>query len=577
MSKLTFNALKFAKKAHHGQKRKSGEPYVKHPIRTAQIIKKEWGLKDEVLIAASYLHDTIEDCDSVNLQILTEKFGEEVALIVDGATKLKKTALNANTDSETQKKIVLKTHLDPRVALVKLADRLDNMRTLDSLPLEKQKYKSLETLKVYVPLAWSLGIWEVKRELEDLSFQYLGENAPEDYLEIKNQIKKDPRNSKAFINFWISNLKSIMQEEQIKGDIDIRKNSYWALIKKRGKEARLGKSTTQSFFDINDLISIRIQTNTIEDCYKLLGKIHNEQNIKNLIDHSRFDEFIGDARDNGYRAIQITLRTPKGALEVAIATQEMEDFNRFGVISLMIKGEKDLSEYLLKLIFTKDDDLIFLPREATLLDASYQINPAMGARAKKGIIDNETYSLSTVIPNGSKIEIITENEITNKKNLINYVLPKTKRLIEDETRREQIKKIINKGEIYTQQIVNDFGFYNLDDFLEIFPKLKTDLLLEFGCKNISDFYLKIAMDNQKKNQFQKWINKKNIKNSNIHTIIIKGEDKPGILSEITSEIKKMGGNILGVNLRSLDKKYKLRLIVEGIKNKKNINPNWKIY
>jgi len=371
-------AYRLAKEKHDQcPPRKSGEPYITHPLEVFKILRDEWGIKNENCLIAALLHDIVEDTNVSFKQIQLE-FGDEVASLVEGVTKLE-----TNSDHETLKKVLNKSNIDPRVALIKLADRLHNMRTLDSMPLEKQKRKAKETLDVYTKLAESLGMWVVKTELEDLSFKYSDRDGWEKMSLI---IKDDPRLSPDFSCYLKSRIEQTLSGKKIEGEVETRNNGVWSLKKKQEKMALEGKGSPDDLNDINDVVSFRVKVKTLDDCYQVLKEIH--QDFGGMVDHDRFDEFIGDNKQvNGYEAIQTTIDFPNaGSVEIAIMTEEMEQFNNWGVISLINK-QKDLQDYVLKLVFTPSRSVRFLPRNATGVDFAMSISPRVLIEANSIYVD----------------------------------------------------------------------------------------------------------------------------------------------------------------------------------------------
>jgi (p)ppGpp synthase/HD superfamily hydrolase len=332
-------AYDLAVKSHEGQYRNSGEPYINHCVEVFKILRDEWKIEDEDYLIAALLHDTVEDTN-ITLQKIKTEFGDQVTEFVDGVTKLQ-----TKNDIETLKKVLNKTYLNPGVAIIKLADRLHNMRTLEFMKPEKQIEKASETLDVYTKLAESLGMWEVKTELEDLCFKYL---EPEKYKQTLLELKSDSRLSTDFVGHMKSRIEQLLIENKIDSEVETRKSGSWILIKKQEKMALTGKSSPNTFKDINDVISFRVKTNSVNDCYRVLEKVHNE--FGEMIDYDRFDEFIGaNKRINGYQALQTTVNSNQGPIEIAIMTKEMEEFNNRGIINLINEG-KDLKNYVLKLV-----------------------------------------------------------------------------------------------------------------------------------------------------------------------------------------------------------------------------------
>lgn len=244
--------------------------------------------------------------------------------LVEGVTKL-------DDDKEILSKVLDKSYLNPGVAIIKLADRLHNMRTLGLMKPEKQHEKARETMDVNTKLAESLGMWEVKTELEDLSYQYL---SPKDYLKTKNQVDNDPRRDQLFLAYVKSGLEQLLEENSYHGSMESRFNGYWALKHKQKKDGVQGRRDPDNFSEVNDLVSFRLSLSNVEDCYCFLKILHEK--FGEMVDYDRFDEFVGaNKRINGYEAIQTTITFPQRPVEIALVTPEMEEFNKHGVLALI--------------------------------------------------------------------------------------------------------------------------------------------------------------------------------------------------------------------------------------------------
>ncbi len=268
---LVKEAYNFASAAHQGQVRKSGEPYIEHPLQTALILA-ELQL-DASTLAAALLHDVPENC-GIPISEIEAKFGPEVAKLVDGTTKLGKLSLPASSaaaggaQAENLRKMLVAMAEDLRVVFIKLADRLHNMRTLDALPPETQRSIAQETLEIYAPLAHRLGIWELKWQLEDLSFRYL---EPEKYRQIANLVAARRAQRESFIAQVIQILQGEFERVGLRAEISGRPKHIYSIYQKMEKYAALGKH----FDDIHDLLALRILVGTVSDCYHALGVIHS--------------------------------------------------------------------------------------------------------------------------------------------------------------------------------------------------------------------------------------------------------------------------------------------------------------
>lgn len=453
-------AYDFAKRAHEGQRRKDGTPYITHPEAVARIISEEWGITDTTMVAAAYLHDTLEDTHVTKGDIETN-FGHEVAEMVDGVSKFRseeKILSENEVDHETLKKIASRNLINPKDVVLKLADRLHNMRTLQFVPSEKQIPKASETLDVYVPLAESLGMWKVKSELEDLSLKYI---APQDFKYYSELRDSDKRLGDLFTEHIISDIESIIDEAGISARVEVRINS---LARIKHKMERAFEITS-----INDLISFRIVVDDSggpdkgrDDCYKILGRI--KESFQKEENTERFDDFFAHPKDNGYSAIQVTLNSPFGAVEIAVATESKEEFNNWGVVSLIKRGETNLKDYVLKVIFTPTGRVKFFPKEATGIDMAYSIDPIMGVRAVNLLIDGKPFPVSANLPNGATIEIILgKARAVPPADYLNYCTPRTRKIIENQITENARRNVIKKGREVACAKISKYGFKSFEE------------------------------------------------------------------------------------------------------------------
>lgn len=443
---LIKSAYEFAEKAHRGQKRKSGEDYIQHSLRTAlNIARIGMGSKT---IAAGLLHDVPEDTE-VTLQQVENQFGHEIAFMVDGVTKLGKIKLRGTKEElylENLRKMFLAMASDIRVVIIKLADRLHNMETLGALPEEKQKRIAMETLEVYVPIANRLGIGEIKGRLEDLAFKYMDR---ENYEHTRKLSESEFGQRKKNVDKAVSELKKELEKEGIKViDIYGRTKHLYRLFKKLQRHD----------MDINkiyDLAGIRVIVPEVADCYEALGIVHKK--YRPLV--GRIKDYISLPKPNGYQSIHTTIFGPEGKiLEVQIRTQKMHDEAEFGIAAHWIYSEqknwmdflrlnkkekvpeeelswirqlrewqnelgKDNQEFMegLKIeffknhifAFTPHGDVIELPEEATPIDFAYRVHSEIGDRAVGAKADGKMVSLDHKIKNGEVIEIVTSKEHKN--------------------------------------------------------------------------------------------------------------------------------------------------------------------
>jgi len=561
----------FAEKAHEGQRRLSGEPYFSHCIEVARILYEEWGIGNERIIGAALLHDTTEDT-TVTLDTIRDKFGTDIAFWVDGVSNLRSEKgvwSKEQGDKETLKKVFDKTLDDPIVAVLKLADRTHNMRTLGYLPPEKQIRKANETLNIYAKLAESLGMWKVMRELEDLAYKYV---YPNKYDELSKLRDNDPRTDDNFVAHIKSVLATIAEECGVDAIIETNINSLAKIDKKMGDNP---------IDKINDLISFRVivkgttELQTRGDVGKMLMAVRNH--FSSILDEKRFDDFYSKPKKNGYSTVQDTYDFTQGSTEIAITSEKKEEFNNWGIISLIKNGQKDLQEYALKLIFTPTGSVKFFPRMATGLDFAYSINPELGARGEKVIINGTEFPITTVLPNGADIEIkmSKDSNISPNRNFLNYgLLPTTKQKINKQILEEDKLNIEKTGKDIVSEVITKQGIVDLDDILRIdkFEPALKDLLLMLGCDGtLQHLYYKLGKNIISAKTFESKLIESGLtkEEMGITSVMIEGFDVPGILKRLGRAISKRNGNIkYFINTSHSEgtkDTFTLRLVAEGLK------------
>jgi guanosine-3',5'-bis(diphosphate) 3'-pyrophosphohydrolase len=435
---LIKKAYAFACKAHEGQKRMSGEPFVIHPIEVAKIISN---LKlDSTAVSAALLHDVVEDC-AVTLDEIRSEFGDEVALLVEGVTKLSHISKKQEQSTpearmakqeehfENLRRIFVAMAKDIRVIIIKLADRLHNLRTLCNLSREKQKFIAKETLEIFTPLAHRLGIWQIKAELEDLAFSYL---EPEHYQELQRLVAKRRAEREKDIQTVIETLLTRLKASGIEATIEGRPKhlySIWQKMVKKGK----------SFGDIHDLTAVRVLVNSVEDCYATLGIVHGLW----MPLHDRIKDYIAKPKSNNYRSLHTTVYGPGGEpLEIQIRTWEMHRVAEYGVAAhwhykqntkdksfekMLVPWIKHLMEWQTDLksakeyvqafkmdflessvfAFTPKGDVIDLPLGSTPLDFAYRVHTDVGHQCVGAKVNGRMVPLDYHLQNGDIVEIIT--------------------------------------------------------------------------------------------------------------------------------------------------------------------------
>ncbi len=423
-------AYKVAARAHASQKRQSGEPYITHPLAVAQILA-ELGLGPRA-IAAALLHDTVEDTD-YRLDQLTADFGDEVAMLVDGVTKLDKVKYGDATQAETVRKMIVAMSKDIRVLLIKLADRLHNARTWGFVPPEKAARKATETLEIYAPLAHRLGIQAIKSELEDLSFAVLHSKL---YAEIDSLVKQRTPQREQYVHTVIEAVEADLRELRIRGRVMGRPKQLYSVYQKmvvRGRE----------FDDIYDLIGIRVLVNSVRDCYAVLGAIHARWTPL----PGRFKDYIATPKFNLYQSLHTTVIGPGGrTVEIQIRTNEMHQQAEYGVAAHWkykerVNGGKtdsksenadmawlahisdwqaetaDPGEFLDSLrfeigakevyVFTPKGRVIGLPAGATPVDFAYAVHTEVGHRTMGSKVNGRLVPLESELQSGDVVEVFT--------------------------------------------------------------------------------------------------------------------------------------------------------------------------
>ncbi len=515
LDKLTFylkseeknkvqDALKFSETVHSNQLRKSGDPFIIHPLEVAKILTS---IKlDGDSIAAGLLHDTVEDTD-LRISDIQKKFGKQISELVQGLTKISKYSLRVNNQKfgENYKKLILATTKDLRVILVKLADRLHNMRTLNFIEDQNKKTNiALETLEVFAPLAQRLGMKEWQDELEDRSFEIINPDARQSILDRLDYLKSKDENIIDEIRY---ELKKIFLQEDIVCKIDGRIKSPFSIWNKI-------KDKNISFEQLSDIMAFRIITNSTRECYRCLGIIHRRFPYI----HGRFKDFISAPKSNGYRALHSSVLGPKNKkIEIQFRTNVMEQIADYGVAAhwkykdpKKIK-EKDAKEYIwihdlidsmnesssqdelienskLKVfqndiyVFTPKGDIIELPKSATPIDFAYSIHSQVGDKCVGAKINEKLQPLKTILKNGDQIEIIT-SEAAQPSPLWERFAVTSK--VKSQLRRFFRSKKKDEHIIFGREIL--ISFFQKENY-EINPSIEDKIKKEFNLNTINEIY-----------------------------------------------------------------------------------------
>ncbi|OIO39269.1 MAG: hypothetical protein AUJ71_01115 [Candidatus Omnitrophica bacterium CG1_02_49_16] len=423
-------AYEYAAQAHAGQTRRSGEPYIQHPLRTALTLAQIRAENDVVI--AGLLHDVPEDTGRPLAEI-EKQFGKKIAALVEGITKLSKVKYRGiERHTESLKKMFIAMAADIRVILIRFADRLHNLETLDALPENKRLRIAQETMEIYVPIAGLLGIWHFKNKMEDICFRYLH---PEEYKKLQYRYEVEQRmENQAFIKKTEEILVPKLKEADLRFEIQGRFKSLYSIFQKMQKKER-------KFSEIYDVFALRVIVETVADCYKTIGVIHSLWKPK----PNRFKDYIAVPKSNGYQALHTAVFGPNGKVtEFQVATRKMYEKSLYGIaahwyyksnkkyLSKQPKWVRDILELMRQaknseefvnvakidvfqnriFVFTPKGDVIDLPERSTPIDFAYAVHSDIGHHCVGAMINEKIGKLDTPLKSGDTVEIITEK---NKK------------------------------------------------------------------------------------------------------------------------------------------------------------------
>jgi GTP pyrophosphokinase len=504
---LIQKAYVFSAAAHAGQIRLNGEPYLSHPLEVANILVNM--NLDTATIVAGLLHDTVEDTNT-EIEAVEEKFGQEVAHIVDGVTKISKMRFDSKEEAQAEniRKMILAMADDIRVIMVKLADRLHNMRTLEFQKEIKQKTVSQETLDIYAPLANRLGLYKIKTELEDLSLRY---TMPDLYFQIKEGIERYQEDTEDYINNVCDFLRSMLEENNISGRVTGRSKHIYSVWHKMRQQQL-------SLEEVHDLIAFRVIVNNIKDCYSVLGLVHSMWKPV----PGRFKDYISMPKANMYRSLHTTVIGPEGdRIEIQIRTEEMHQLAEYGVAAHWKYKEsgrlkekdaerftwlrrildwqeelKDPREFMASLrfdlfedevyVFTPQGEVKELPEGATPVDFAYMIHSEVGDRCAGAKVNGKLVPLDSRLKNGDTVHIITDSHRHPSRDWLRFVKTakartRIKHWIRNEERdksialaREVLEKegrklglnfnrVLKSGQL--EEVARDFSYKSTDDLL----------------------------------------------------------------------------------------------------------------
>ena len=567
--KLLTKAYELAKKYHVAQYRKSGEPFISHPLEVAKILA-EIEL-DQTSIIAAILHDLIEDTEFTYEKVKKE-FGATVADIINGVTKLAKIVFSSREERQVEnlRKMIIAMSEDVRIILIKLADRLHNMRTLSSVSKEKRQLKAMETLEVYAPIAHRLGIYQIKSELEDLSFAAL---YPKQYAKIKEMVIERIKMRKDIMDEAINVIAQKLKEVQIQADISGREKTYYSIYNKITQQSR-------SFDDIYDLLAVRIIVEDVKSCYAALGIIHS---IWKPVP-GRFKDYIANPKFNMYQSLHTTVISSKGdPLEIQIRTFEMHKFAEYGIaahykykegilkptefdkriawIRQLLDWQKELKdpqEYMESLkmdlfaeeifVFTPKGRVVNLPRGATPIDFAYQIHTDIGHNCIGAKVDGSMVPLESTLENGNIVEVTVSKtpkgpsrdwlgivKTTSARNKIKQWFSKEERLESYNTGRELMLKTLRKNSLafkdipskVFEEVAKELNFENTDSLFRNIGshKVSTHQVFTKIIKNLNQ-----SEEKEQEIEIEDIARKESVKRTGSSGVIVKGMD--GVLVTI---------------------------------------------
>ncbi len=520
---LIKKAYVFSAKVHAGQKRVSGEPYLSHPLEVSYILAD---LKlDVATISTGLLHDTVEDT-LTTIEEIRDLFGEEIAFLVDGTTKVSKLKYSSRveTQAENFRKLMLATAKDIRVILIKLADRLHNMRTLKYLPEENRKRISKETLEIYAPLAHRLGISWLTNELEDLAFKYTN---PQEYSKVVELVSKKKEEWDEILEKVKVVIDTKLKEAGINAEVRGRIKHNYGIYKKM-------KSQQKDFDSIYDVLGFRIITEKEGECYQALGVVHN---IWKPIP-GRIKDYIALPKPNGYQSLHTTVLGPLGErMEIQIRTREMHQFAEYGIAAhwaykegktnkgesggiystirqvLELKDIKDPAEFVdalkgelvtdLIYVFTPKGDVIELPVGATPVDFAYAIHTEIGNRCAKALVNRSLVPLDYKLQSGDTVEIITlKDKVPNRDWLKFVVTSRAKTRIRSWLRKEERKRAEEVGRSIFERKLRSIGL----NIKELGKKVNLEeLVSKLNYKSMQDFYVAVGFGSASASEFIKLV------------------------------------------------------------------------
>ncbi|HOM67727.1 MAG TPA: HD domain-containing protein [Brevefilum fermentans] len=564
-------AYELGKHLHRGQLRLSGEPYFEtHCAWVAEFIDRL--LQNEAWTIAALLHDAVEDQDESLSQIqdyFPGSLGKHVAFLVDGVTKMSNPREGQSRELETLRKIA--RFRDPGVFLIKLADKSHNIKTLEFMSPQKQRQKATEAIRAYGKLAGILNCYRWRRWLEDMAFPFA---EPEVYNFVRGEIDRDPRLELDFINGMLAELRDLMEAEGVSGKIRIIVNGYWQAWQKLRRMARGRQTSLNDFSDVNDVVSFRmlVENDNIPACYQLLARVNRFFN-RNL-EQGSFDDYIANPQD-GYRALQVSAWLPgRGSIEVAIATEEMEGENLWGVV-YALQNKKPITQYRPVQIFTPTGGTRFLPDNSTVLDAVASIQDFLMDKINRVEVNNELRALDAQVFPGDVVEVITHGaRIVPSEEWLKFCNLKTARVLRSVLIMAELKQMAAEGRRKLKPLLKKRGIVDLED-VQVQERNKFENLLStLAAASLDDIYSALGGGAILEADIEEALDEVGISKEVLGwtTINIVGPsqtNRPGVLASLASLVSGFGGNIIRtVNNTFQDGSFTLRWVIDGVNEEK---------
>ncbi len=564
-------AYELGKKLHKGQMRLSGEPYFEtHCVWIAEFLDRL--VENEAWTIAALLHDAVED-QVGSIEMIQSHFpgelGRNIAYLVDGVTKMSNPRDGRSREFETLRKIA--RFRDPGVFLIKLADKSHNIMTLEHMPSQKQRLKAAEAIRSYGKLAGILNCYRWRRWLEDMAFPYA---EPEIYQNVKKGIDNDPRLDVKFINDMLEHLADIMREEDVSGSVKIIVNGYWQAWQKLRRMARDRRTSLDNFSAVNDIVSFRMQVDdgNVSGCYQLLARVNRL--FDRYIEYGRFDDYIASPQ-HGYQALQVTAWIPnRGAIEIAMATNEMEGENLWGVVYALQHG-KNIDQYKPIQIFTPTGGTRFLPDGSTVLDAVAAIQDFLLDKINSVEVNGVKKSLSDPVKPGDVVEVITHGErIVPTSDWLEHCNRSTARLLRSVLVTVALKQTAKEGREKLKPLLIDRGIMDLEDVQVQEQEKFENLLSSLTAASLDDLYSALGGGAVRLQDVEQMLDESGISKAVLGwtTINIVGPsntNKPGVLAYLAGLVSQFGGNIIRtINNTYHDGSFTLRWVIKGLDEEK---------